>query len=332
VSDPQTAVVLVNLGTPASPRLEDVRAYLREFLSDKRVVRLPGAVWQPILRLGVLRRHAPKSAEMYASVWTEAGSPLLVNARAQAAALQVGLGGTRVAYAMRYGQPSLAEVLDALRGEGYADVLLVPMYPQYSTTTVASVEDALLAYPSWSALPPDGQFRVDVLEAFHDDPGYISACVAQIRRFWAERGQPDFHHGDKLLLSFHGIPAALVAAGDPYQDQCERTAELIREGLDLRAGECWLTYQSRFGKGKWLEPTTLDAVRSLGEAGARRVDVFCPGFVCDCVETIDEIGRVNKDAFLVAGGHELCRIDCLNDSPEWIGALARLVGEHLLAG
>ena len=330
---PRRAVVLENLGTPDSPALTDVQAYLRQFLSDKRIVSLPAFLWQPILRLIILRRHAPVSAAKYASIWTTAGSPLLLHTQAQAAGLRDRLGpGIVVDVAMRYGRPALADALDRLRADGVTDVLLVPMYPQYSTTTTATVEDDLAAYRRARPRTADDPLRVDVLPAWPEDPGYLDACVHRITAHWDAHGRPDFAAGDKLLLSFHGIPVSVTKAGDPYPSQCAATTARLRERLHLTETECPQTYQSKFGKGEWLTPATIDTVRALAASGTRRLDVFCPGFAADCLETCEEIALLNRDAFLAAGGDEFHKIDCLNDDPAWLDALAALVRTRWSAG
>ncbi|MDR1767379.1 MAG: ferrochelatase [Propionibacteriaceae bacterium] len=318
-------VVLANLGTPDSPSLPDVRRYLREFLLDKRIVPMPHAVWRPILELNVLQFHARGSAAKYASVWLEEGSPLLVHARAQEAALQAALGdGYRVKTGMRYGQPSLAAALDELRGDGVGRVLVVPMYPQFSTTTVATVLDALGGYIQGSV----DQFEYRATRAFHDHPGYIEAAAWRIEQTWEDEGRPDFAAGDKLLLSYHGIPASMAADGDPYPKECEQTTDLLRRRLGLTPDQCEQTYQSKFGKGAWLTPATIDRVAELGRAGLGRLDVFCPGFVADCLETCEEIGILNRETFAEAGGGRFVRVPCLNEAPLFIDALADLVARH----
>jgi len=323
---PRRAVVLNNLGTPASPSLADVRAYLRQFLSDKRIVPMPSILWQPILRLIIMRTHAPVSAAKYASVWTPQGSALMVQTQAQVAELRERLGPTvRVECAMRYGQPSLASVLDGLRADGIDDVLLVPMYPQYSTTSTASVTDDLADY-----LKHRPSLRVDVLDdGWATDPGYIEACAHVIETHWDETGRPDFAAGERLLLSFHGIPVSLVRAGDPYPDECAATARLLRERLGLSDDEAPQTYQSKFGKGEWLTPATIDTVERFGASRMGRLDVFCPGFATDCLETLEEIGLLNRDAYERAGGRGFTKIDCLNTDPVWMDALASLVRARL---
>jgi len=310
------AVVLANLGTPDSPAVDDVRRYLGEFLSDRRIVDAPRAFWLPFLHLVLLRFYAPKSAARYASVWTPNGSPLRVNMERQVDGLQRRLGeDVAVRYAMRYGSPSLASTLEDLRSEGVDDVTLLSAFPQASTTTTDSLHDAFAAQG----------LRVTWIDRWGDDEGYIAACAARILAFWDANGRPDFAAGDRLLLSFHGVPMKAVGGGDAYPSECEGTAARLRESLGLDPRECQLTYQSRFGPAKWLGPATIATVRELGRAGTRRVDVFCPGFTADCLETLEEIGHQNRSAFQAAGGGVLNLIESLNDEPQFLDALAALV-------
>ena len=321
------AVVLVNLGTPAAPTPRAVRPFLREFLSDRRIVPLAPLVWQPILNAVVLPSRGRKSAAKYASIWTDDGSPLLVHTLAQTAGLARRLGGdgVRVAAAMRYGEPSLGSVLDGLVADGIRRVLVVPMYPQFSTTTVATVFDALARHLTKRADQPE--YRT--IRDWHDDPGYIEAAVRRVEETWAARGRPDFERGDKLLLSFHGIPLAAVRAGDPYPSECAVTARLLRERLGLDETMAPLTYQSKFGPGEWLTPATIQTVGALARSGTRRLDVFCPGFAVDCLETDEEIGILNRDEFLGNGGETFVRVPCLNDSSPWLDALETIVRRNL---
>ncbi len=319
-------VVLVNLGTPTEPTLPAVRRFLREFLSDRRIVPLHPICWRPILELWVLGVYARGSTARYASVWTPEGSPLLVHTKAQVAALARELGDcVRVDYAMRYGSPTLGSVTDRLRSEGVERVLVVPAYPQYSATTTATVLDVLAAHMRSRVDQPG--YRV--LRDFHADPGYVDACAARIEETWAAEGRPDFAAGDRLLLSYHGLPVSMVAAGDPYPRECETTTAAIRRRLALSEQECLMAYQSKFGRGEWLTPATVDTVAGLGRSGVRRLDVFCPGFLADCVETEEEIGILNRREFLAAGGDRFVRVPCLNDAPTWVAALADLVRREL---
>jgi ferrochelatase len=269
-----------------------VRAYLAEFLADPRVVELPRWLWLPILHGVVLRKRPAQSAAKYAKVWTPEGSPLAVHTAKQAALLREATG-LPVEYAMRYGEPSIASALQKLPGK----VRVVPLYPQYARSTTESIRDVL------------GN-RMDFVEQFHDHPGYIAALAALVR------DRPDV-----LVMSFHGLPRRAVERGDPYRDQCERTARLLAGALQLKPGEYRVTFQSRFGPAAWLQPYTADALAELGAARTRRVDVICPGFVADCLETLEEIAIEGKKIFLEAGGGEFRALSCLNESPRWIAAL-----------
>ncbi|MDR1710621.1 MAG: ferrochelatase [Propionibacteriaceae bacterium] len=318
-------VVLVNLGTPDEPTLPAVQRYLREFLLDQRIVPLPRIMWQPILETAIMHGHARQSTEKYASVWLPEGSPLMVHTRAQVAALRGKLGdGYRVEFGMRYGNPALGEVLAGMLSDGLRRVLVVPMYPQYSTTTVATVLDALSDFIRAS----QDQFEYRTLRDFHDAPEYIEACAQRIEAVWQAQGRPDFAAGEKLLLSYHGIPVSMFAKGDPYPNECKTTTQLLRERLGLGAEDAEMTFQSKFGNEPWLTPATIDRVAELGAQHVARLDVFCPGFAADCLETEEEIGMLNRKAFTDAGGGKFNRVPCLNDSEPFIGLLADLVRRH----
>jgi ferrochelatase len=325
-SVPKTGILLVNLGTPAAPTPAAVRAYLGEFLSDPRVVEIPRLPWWLILHLFILRKRPAESAAKYAKVWTREGSPLAVHTAKQAILLQGYLGARLksphvVAWGMRYGQPSVAKALAALREQGCDRVLVVPLYPQYAMSTTASVYDAV--FQSLSTLRNVPGLRL--VRHFHDHPAYIAALAARVRESWAATsGRPD-----RLLLSFHGVPKFTLTRGDPYHCECHKTARLLAGALGLRADQVVVTFQSRFGRAEWLQPYTIDTVAQLGKSGVRRLDVFCPGFVSDCLETLEEIGMENRAAFLAAGGKEFNLIPCLNESHPWIEALAQVVVENL---
>jgi ferrochelatase len=289
-----------------------VRRYLAEFLADPRVVELPRWLWLPLLHAVVLRTRPRRSAQKYAKIWTAEGSPLAVHTRRQAERLAARLAGVRVAWAMRYGEPSLAAGLAELAGCDAIRVL--PLYPQYSRSTTESVRDRL---------PPG----TPMVEHFHDHPGYIGALAAALRRHWAHRGR-----AERLVLSFHGLPARAVARGDPYRQQCEETARRLCAALGLSEGEALVTFQSRFGPGRWLEPYTVQTLVALARSGVRTVDVACPGFVSDCLETLEEIGIGAREAFEAAGGSELRLVPCLNENPEWIEALAAIALDSRPAG
>ncbi|MGH8725808.1 MAG: ferrochelatase [Burkholderiales bacterium] len=278
-----------------------MKRYLAEFLSDPRVVKLPRWAWLPILHGIVLRTRPRKSAEKYAQIWTPEGSPLAVHTVRQAVLLQERLG-IPVRYAMRYGSPSISDALN-----GMQEPLVIPLYPQCAESTTTSVADML---------PPG----VPMLEDFHDHPAYIAALAAGVRRHWERHGR-----GALLLMSFHGLPRSV---GWAYETQCRATARSLAEKLDLAPKEWKLTFQSRFGFAEWLQPYTEATLKALGAEGLKRVDVVCPGFVSDCLETLEEIGIAARRAFLAAGGREFYLVSCLNESPEWIEALALMAASH----
>jgi ferrochelatase len=323
-AQPRTAVLWCNLGSPDEPTASAVRPYLADFLGDPRVVEIPRAVWALILHGIILRTRPAKSAAKYASVWTPEGSPLKVWTKKQATLLAGWLGerGHRVTVrdAMRYGQPSIASRLDELKAEGVTRVLVLQAYPQYSSTTTASVIDAVNAWSAQVRRLPEFRFVND----YHDDPLYIDALAQSVARHWQQNGR-----GDQLVMSFHGIPERNIGLGDPYQAQCLATASLLAEKLQLRPSQHRVTFQSRFGRAKWLEPYTEPTLRELGASGVRRVDVMCPGFPADCLETLEEIAMEGRDAFIGAGGKEFHYIPCLNDSGPWITALAGIAERHI---
>ncbi len=320
----RTAVLLVNLGTPDAPTPAALRRYLAEFLSDPRVVEIPRLVWWPILHGIILRTRPAKSAAKYASIWLPEGSPLAVWTRKQAKLLAGALEerGHRlfVRHAMRYGQPSVASVLDALRAEGVTRVLVLPLYPQYAAATTASVSDAVLAWAVAARRMPELRF----VGEYHDDPGYIGALASQVTEHWQTNGR-----AERLVLSFHGVPERSLTLGDPYHCQCLKTARLLGERLGITAPQILVTFQSRFGKAKWLEPYTEPTLRALAAEGVKSVDVMCPGFVGDCLETLEEIALEVREAFMESGGETFNYIPCLNDRPDWISALASVAERHL---
>ncbi|MFN3310223.1 MAG: ferrochelatase [Thermomonas sp.] len=307
------ALLLVNLGTPAAPTARAVRRYLSQFLHDHRVVQLTRWLWCPLLHFVILPLRSPKVAHKYAEIWMEDGSPLAVHTAALAAAVGERLPGWQVRHAMRYGEPSVAAVLAELRAQGVRRVRVLPLYPQYSTTTTASVEDAVAA-----AVPGSG-LQVELRRDYHVDPGWVAAVADAIRAHWQAHGR-----GERLLLSFHGIPQRLVEAGDPYARQCEASTAAIAAALGLAREEIALTFQSRFGREAWLQPYTQQTLEALAREGVREVDVACPGFAVDCLETLEEIAMQNAEAFRAAGGQALRYIPCLNAAPAHADALAAL--------
>jgi ferrochelatase len=324
-SAPRTAVLLLNLGTPEAPRPGAVRRYLRQFLMDPRVVEIPRPVWWLLLNLIILPLRGAASAARYAGIWGPEGSPLLVNARRQQAALQAALTAqgldVEVALAMRYGQPAVDATLTGLRDRGVVRILALPLYPQYSATTTASALDAVMEHLTGERDLPELRW----VRNYHDDAGYIAALAASVREHWARTGGP----GQTLVMSFHGLPRRNLDLGDPYHCECRKTARLLAEALGLAPGQYAVSFQSRFGRARWLEPYTVDTLRALARAGQRRVDVVCPGFTADCLETLEEIAQEGRDEFLAAGGSEFHAIACLNDRPDFIQALAGIARQHL---
>jgi protoporphyrin/coproporphyrin ferrochelatase len=322
-----SAVLLVNLGTPDEPTPAAVRRYLGEFLGDPRVVEIPRVLWWLILHGVILRVRPAKSAAKYASIWTPAGSPLAVWTAKLAILLQGYLGerGHRppallVRHAMRYGQPSVASVLDELKAANATRILVLPLYPQYAAATTASVNDAAMAWMLKQRRQPELRF----VNRYHDDAGYIEALVRRVRSHWTIHGR-----GERLVLSFHGVPERSLHLGDPYHCECHVTARLLGERLGLAKGELMVTFQSRFGKAKWLTPYTEPTLVALARQGVKRVDVMCPGFVTDCLETLEEIDQEARAAYLAAGGESFHYIPCLNDQHEWVAALAAIAQRHL---
>ena len=322
-----SAVLLVNLGTPDEPTPAALRRYLREFLSDPRVVEIPRALWWLILNGVILRLRPAKSAAKYASIWTANGSPLAMWTAKQATLLQGYLGerghrppGLLVRHAMRYGKPSVASVLDKLKAANATRILVLPLYPQYAAATTASVNDAVMAWMKKQRRQPELRF----VNRYHDDGGYIGALAQRVRSHWQSHGR-----GERLVLSFHGVPERSLHLGDPYHCECHVTARLLGERLGLAQGELMVTFQSRFGKAKWLTPYTEPTLVALAKQGIKRIDVMCPGFTADCLETLEEIDQEARAAFLAAGGEAFHYIACLNDRHEWIAALAAISLLHL---
>jgi ferrochelatase len=318
-------VLLVNLGTPDAPTPGAVRRYLREFLSDPRVVQIPRLVWLPILYLFVLPFRPARSARKYQKIWHADGSPLRIYHERQAQLLRGYLGQKLgktlpVVAAMRYGKPSVAKGLAELREHGCDRILVIPMYPQYAGSTTGSTEDALAkGLRRWRPAP-----SVKVIKDFHAHTAYAKAIAKNVNEYWMKTGRPD-----RLVMSFHGIPRAVVAAGDPYEKQCRESARLIATELGWNDARTLVAFQSRFGAAEWLQPYTDASLRKLGADGVGRVDVICPGFAADCLETLEEIGIEGRDTFLKAGGKEFHYIPTTNDTPAWMTALSILAMENL---
>ncbi len=324
-SEDSLGILMVNLGTPEDPSPKAVRRYLAEFLWDPRVIELPRPLWWLILHGIILRIRPRRSAEAYAKVWTDEGSPLMSWSLKQRKALQKELGSAlpapvHVALGMRYGKPSIASALEELRARNVRRLLVLPMYPQYSATTTATVFDAVsTALMHWRWIP-----ELRFIGAFHDEPGYIAALAASVREHWASHGR-----GEHLLMSFHGVPRRYLLAGDPYHCQCQKTGRLVAEALFLKDSEWTLSFQSRVGREEWLRPYTDETIEAMGKAGVKRLDVICPGFSADCLETLEEIAMQNQELFVESGGEQLRYIPALNARRDHISFLAQLVLRHL---
>ncbi len=320
----KTGILLMNLGTPDAPTKAALRRYLAEFLSDPRVVEIPRLVWLPVLYGIILNTRPAQSAAKYAAVWDAEGSPLLLHTQRQATLLQGLLGeqghAVAVECAMRYGQPSIAQALARLKEKRCARVLALPLYPQYAGATTASALDGVFqALMKERDLP-----EIRSVRHYPAHPGYIAALAASVREHWQAQGR-----GGKLVLSFHGIPKITVERGDPYRDDCLRTTQALAAALNLAEDQFCITFQSRFGPAQWLQPYTADTLQKLAKEGVERVDVICPGFPADCLETLEEIALEGKAAFLAAGGREFHYIPALNERPDWIAALADIAATHL---
>ncbi|HZF97543.1 MAG TPA: ferrochelatase [Pseudoxanthomonas sp.] len=309
-SPPSSAVVIVNLGTPAAPTPPAVRRYLAEFLHDHRVVQLTRWLWCPLLHFVILPLRGPSAARKYAKIWLPEGSPLAVHTRRLAEAMQSRLPQRKVVHAMRYGEPALGKVLAQLHREGVSDATVLPLYPQYSTTTTASIADI-------TERPGHG-LALRFIDDYSTDAGWVRAVADSIAAWRAEHGS-----GEHLLFSFHGLPQRIADAGDPYPQRCEASVRAIAEALGLAPDAWTLSYQSRFGRERWLEPSTDRTLDAMAERGLRKVDVVCPGFAVDCLETLEEVAMQFAEGFEQKGGH-LRYIPCLNDSPAHAEALAAL--------
>jgi protoporphyrin/coproporphyrin ferrochelatase len=318
-------VLLVNLGTPEAPTRSAVGRYLREFLWDPRVVQIPRPLWWLTLNLLIVPLRSGASARRYATIWREDGSPLRVYLLRQAQLLRGSLGErlkkpVPVAGAMRYGKPSIVQGLEELRARECDRILVIPLYPQYAGSTTGSAEDALArALRKWRPAP-----EVKIVKEFHNHPAYVKAIAKNVNEYWMKHGRPN-----RLLISFHGIPRAGVDAGDPYEAQCLESGRLIAAELGWMDKRTQVTFQSRFGRAEWLKPYTADTLKALGREGVERVDVICPGFAADCLETLEEIAQEGKATFIEAGGREFHYIPTTNDTPAWMTALAIVAMENL---
>ena len=321
----KTGILLVNLGTPDAPTPPAVRAYLKEFLSDPRVVEMPKVLWWLILNGIILNTRPKKSAAKYASIWLPEGSPLRVYTEKQTVLLQGYLSQRTKApfvvdYAMRYGTPSIPNMLRKLKEQNCQHILVVPMYPQYAASTTATVCDIVFGELQRMRNMP----ALRTIRNFHDHPGYIKALANSINDFWMKHGRPE-----KLLMSFHGLPEYTLQKGDPYHCECQKTSRLLAQELGLKEGQYAVTFQSRFGRHEWLKPYTAATLKELGKQKLKRLDVVCPGFVADCLETLEEIALEGKEEFQHAGGGEYRYIPCLNDRNDWMHALTDLVLDNL---
>ena len=320
----RTGVLLTNLGSPDAPTPAAVRRYLAEFLWDPRIVEIPRPIWWLILHGIVLRVRPRRSAHAYSQVWTEQGAPLLAISRAQLAAIKQNLAtqlgdNTVFALAMRYGNPSIAAGLRELQAAGAQRILVFPLYPQYASSTTASTFDAVSAeLRGWRWLP-----SLRFINCYHDHPGYIAALARSVREHWERNGKPD-----KLLMSFHGLPKRHLESGDPYFCHCHKTARLLAGALRLEEHQWQVSFQSRFGREEWLQPYTDVTLREWGEQGLGKVQVICPGFSADCLETLEEIAMQNRDIFLAAGGGGFEYIPALNTREDHIKALSDIVLQH----
>jgi ferrochelatase len=322
---PRTGVLLTNLGTPEAPEKVALRPYLKQFLSDPRVVEVPRLLWWLILNGIILNVRPARSAEAYQTVWTEEGSPLLIHTRAQAEGVEKRLneafgGRVIVDYAMRYGNPSISSGIQRLVDRGARQLLVLPLYPQYSGPTGGSTFDAVAEDFRKRRWLPDFQF----VASYHDQPGYIAAVANSVRAHWAEHGR-----AEKLLFSYHGEPRRYLDEGDPYHCQCLKTTRLVAESLGLAEGEYLTSFQSRFGREEWLKPYTDETLKELAASGTKSIQVICPGFSADCLETIEEIGEENREYFEEAGGERYEYIPCLNATDPHLDFLAELCRERL---
>lgn len=318
-------ILVTNLGTPDAPTTSALRRYLGEFLWDPRVVEAPRPLWWLILHGIILRIRPARSAAAYRSVWQPEGSPLLVHTANQCEGIRAALQKTYgdnlvVGFAMRYGNPSIASVLDQMQQQGVRKLLVLPLYPQYSASTSASTFDAIAADFTKRRWLPDFRF----VSHYHDFPPYIEAMARHIEEHWREHGRRD-----RLILSYHGIPRKYLDRGDPYHCECHKTSRLLAERLGLSTGDYMTTFQSRFGREEWLRPYTDETMKALPSRGVESVDVFCPGFSADCLETIEEINEENREYFMEAGGKAFEYIPALNATQGHIDALVQLIEKNL---
>lgn len=321
----KVGVLVTNLGTPDAPKKAELRRYLKEFLSDPRVVEIPRLLWWMILNLVILNIRPKRSAKAYSTVWTERGSPLMFHTQDQANALRNKLqqqygDNIVVEFAMRYGSPSVDSVVDKMLQQGVRKLVVLPLYPQYCASTTASTFDAIAQSFSKRRWIPELRF----VTHYHDNPDYIKAVATKIQDHWDQHGR-----ADKLIFSYHGIPKRYLLNGDPYHCECLKTSRLIAVALGLKDSEHFTSFQSRFGREEWLKPYTDDSLKTFAGQGIKSVQIVCPGFSADCLETIEEIGEENRDYFLEAGGERYEYIAALNADKEHIQALTNILESHL---
>jgi ferrochelatase len=319
-----TGVLLVNLGTPDAPTASAVRRFLKAFLSDPRVVEYPRLLWWLILNGVILRIRPSRSAKAYREIWTDDGSPLMLHSQRLTDGVRERLeqrapGQYKVELAMTYGEPSITSAIDKLQKASARRLLILPLYPQYSGTTTASVFDAVTSKLQGMRWVPESRF----INQYHDEPGYIRALAASVREYWQQHGR-----GDHLLFSFHGVPRYTLDKGDPYHCLCQKTGRLVAEELELKEDQWTLSFQSRVGRDEWLRPYTDETVVELAGKGVGRLDVACPGFSADCLETLEEIAMQNAEFFEDAGGESLHYIPALNARDDHIDFLTTLIGQH----
>jgi len=321
----RTGILLINLGTPDAPTAQAVRPYLKEILGDPRVVEIPRAIWWLILNGIILNTRPKRSAAKYATIWMPEGSPLRVHTEKQTSLLRGFLSQRTKApfvvdYAMRYGNPSIPGVLRKLKEQHCQRILVVPMYPQYAASSSGTAFDVVFA----EILKMRNTPALRTIRNFHDNPGYIKALANNISDYWMKNGRPE-----KLVMSFHGLPQFSLDKGDPYHCECQKTGRLLAQELGLKPGQYFISFQSRFGKAEWLKPYTTATLQELGKKKTKRVDVVCPGFVADCLETLEEIAMEGKEDFQHSGGGEYHYIPCLNERNDWMHALTDLVMDNL---
>ncbi|GAB1720686.1 MAG: ferrochelatase [Nitrosospira sp.] len=321
----RTGVLLINLGTPDAPTVQALRPYLKQFLSNPRVVEFPRLLWWPILNGIILPTRPKKSAEKYAQIWLPEGSPLKIHTIRQTQLLRDILAerigpALMVEYAMSIGSPSIANILRRMRRDGCERILVLPLYPQYAASSTASAFDEVFAQLAKMRNVP----AIRTVKHYHDDRGYLGALAQNVRDYWNKTGRPD-----KLVISFHGIPRSALEKGDPYHCECQKTGRLLAESLQLSQDQYRICFQSRFGREEWLSPYTAATLQELGRQQIRRIDVVCPGFVSDCLETLEEIAMEGRNMFLQAGGREFHYIPCLNERADWIRALSDIAIANL---